>query len=261
MIKLSQTFLIKLSLVVCLLLFIIISGCQKNNLSGNLIYLPIKYTNSLSHGVTTYQYDAQNRIIDELSSDTTAPGVVVVFEAKTTYDSNNRVLQVVTKQNGVLAVTTTYTYSAGLISVHTVTPSAISDYTMGLDNNNMVVSESQSNARESFTYDNSGNLSVLSSYIFALSTTTPQTSITYQYDNKKGVFSDVVGGYNMGNSTLGKNNVVGYSVSYPLQPSSSFTGNCAYTYNSAGYPTSFTTTENHPYGVTKYTETYTYVVK
>jgi len=217
----------------------------------------------MSHQVSSYQYDSQNRLIDISGIDTV--GFILPSttssETKFSYDNDNRMVQALGYINGALSLTTTYTYSAGLVNVHRVAASDISDYTMALDNNNRITSLGNAGDYQSYKYDSAGNMISFSDLNNALSPTTPQIVVTYSYDNQKGWFSDVVGNSGMGNANDSKNNIMGYVVNYPLQPSLSYTVSNRYTYNSDGYPTSCISTVVTTKNTTSYTATYTYLVK
>jgi len=220
----------------------------------------------MDHQLSNYQYDSKDRLIDIKTIDTTDIISATTFsttavEAKFTYDNDNRMTQVLGYINNNLSSTTNYTYAPGSVSVHEVTGSIVSDYTMTLDNNNRIISFTNTDDYQSYKYDSMGNIISFSDLYNPLSPTTPQIIVTSSYDNQKGWFSNIVGNTGIGNENESKNNLMGYVVTYPLQPSSSYTVSNRYTYNSDGYPTSCISTVVTTKNTTNYKATYTYLTK
>ena len=183
--------------------FIIVTlavGCKKgdttnSNASGTRLIGGLKTTsNGTVIDTIAYTYDSSNRIIEVVENSNGT-----LLDTKLTYDSSDRIIGGDLYTNSQPTNKSTFSYGSGTITQQSIIYSngntTTSNFTLTLNSAQHIIKKAiDANNYAAYTYDASGNVTSIAQYITS-SGTTPYSTFTATYDNHNSIYLNVKGNY------------------------------------------------------------------
>jgi hypothetical protein len=189
----------KIILLSLLITLFFIAGCKKDatNSNANTTRL-IGGLKTTSNGAVVdtiaYTYDSSNRIVEVVENSNGT-----LLDTKLAYDSGDRVIEANLYTNSQLTNKSTFTYGNGTAMQQSIIYSngntTTTNFTLTLNSAQHIIKKAvDANNYTNYTYDASGNVTTITQYT-ALAGTTPYSIFTATYDNHDSIYLNIKGNY------------------------------------------------------------------
>jgi len=226
-------------------ILIFIAGCKKgdtsnSNVIGTRLIGGLKTTsNGVVIDTLAYTYDSSNRIVEVVEN---SGGTLL--DTKLTYDSSDRITEADLYTNSQPTQKNAFSYGSGTAMQQSIIyvngNTTTNSQTLTLNSNQHIIKKAiDANNYVAYTYDASGNVSSITQYM-ASTGTTPYSTFTATYDSHNSIYLNVKGNYYIWFDRYTPYNIVTQNSTYVtgIPPGTNISYSFAGTFDSLGYLTS-----------------------